>query len=168
MELMNESVMSFPRTKSLFLFLTFTAITLAPLTMIHSQWITGPLVNAMLILTCVLVGPMEAVILGLFPGVIALISGLLAPMIPFIMIGNAVFVAVFWYVKEKNMTLGIIAGALLKFLFLAATVRFLMVTILDAPIVQKLAIMMSWPQFATAIIGGTIAIGILSFLPSRD
>lgn len=172
MELMNESVMSFPRTKSLFLFLTFAAITLAPLTMIHSQWITGPLVNAMLILTCVLVGPMEAVILGLFPGVIALVSGLLplplAPMIPFIMIGNAVFIATFWYVKEKNMTLGIVVGAFLKFLFLAATVRFLMATILEATIVQKLAIMMSWPQFVTALIGGAIAMALLSFLPHRS
>ncbi|MEK7217898.1 MAG: hypothetical protein AAB728_00360 [Patescibacteria group bacterium] len=152
-------------SRKFLLFAFFTFITLAPLTMVHSQFITGPLVNAMLILTCVLVGPVEAVVLSLFPSPIALMSGLLplplAPMIPFIMIGNALYVAVFHYLKPKSGIAGVIAASGAKFLFLAASVRFVMSRLLDSPIVAKLAVMMGWPQLATALAGGCIALLLL-------
>ncbi|MFA6038727.1 MAG: hypothetical protein WCV62_04330 [Candidatus Peribacteraceae bacterium] len=151
--------------KKILLFALFTFITLVPLTMVHSQFLTGPLVNAMLLLTCVLVGPTEAVILSLFPSPMALMSGLLpvalAPMIPFIMIGNALYVAVFHYLKPRSVILGIVAASGVKFLFLVASVRFVMGGLLASPLVAKLSVMMGWPQFATALAGGAIALLLL-------
>lgn len=135
---------------------------------VHEQWLTGPFVNAILIITCVLVGPMEAVFLGLVPSTVALSSGLLplplAPMIPFIMISNAIFVAVFHYLSKKSFSLGVLIGALLKFLFLYFFVTFLATTLLSATLLPKVAIIMSWPQFATALLGGIFAFAVLKFL----
>ena len=86
---------------------------------IHNQWITGPVINAALILAAVCIGPMEAVILGLMPSTVALSSGLLplplAPMVPFIMVGNAVLILSFQYFAFKNYPLRLLVAAFLKF-----------------------------------------------------
>ncbi len=132
---------------------------------IHIQWITGPMVNAVLIITTVLIGPMEAVLIGLMPSTIALVAGLLplplALMVPFIMIGNAVLVATFYYLYKRNFLLAIGIAAFLKFAFLHESVTLIMSKLLKQEIVAKLAVMMSWPQFVTAVIGGGVAYLIL-------
>ncbi len=184
---MQEATRAMPiasqKTK-IFLFVFLSVITLAPLTLVHSQFITGPLVNAMLILTCALVGPVEALVLSLFPSPVALMSGLLplplAPMIPFIMIGNALYVLAFYYICGSNPStllkfgnrsvmdiVGVLAGSVLKFAFLTLTVQFVMGRMLAAPLVANLAVMMSWPQLITAVLGGFVAIGLLSYQPQR-
>lgn len=135
---------------------------------IHNQWLTGPFVNALLILACVLVGPMEAVVLGLFPSTVALSSGLLplplAPMIPFIMISNALFVATFYYINKKNFFLAVLVSAFLKFLFLLSFSTFLAQNLFAETFLSKVAILMSWPQLATALLGGVFAYAVLKFL----
>ncbi len=132
---------------------------------IHIQWVTGPMVNAALLIATVLIGPMEAVLLGLIPSTVALSAGLLplplAPMVPFIMLGNAILVAVFHYLYQKNFFAALGIAAFLKFAFLHQAVVWLMSRMLDGKIVAKLAVMMSWPQFFTALIGGVIAYGLL-------
>jgi hypothetical protein len=134
---------------------------------VHSQWLTGPFINALLLLTCVLVGPMEAVVLGLVPSTVALSNGLLplplAPMIPFIMISNAIFVAVFYYLYKKSFSVGILIGAFLKFLFLFGVSTFLAQSLLSETFLPKVALIMSWPQFVTALLGGVFAFVILKF-----
>ncbi len=149
----------------------FAAITLAPLTMVHSQFVTGPLVNAMLLLTCTLVGPVEAIILSLFPSPIALMSGLLplplAPMVPFIMIGNALFVVTFQSLRGRSGVAGVVTASFVKFLFLAASVHIVMSRLLAAPLVAKLSVMMTWPQLVTALIGGAIALVLLRIVKLR-
>jgi len=128
---------------------------------IHNQFITGPIVNAVLILAAVCVGPMEAVVLGLMPSTVALSSGLLplplAPMLPFIMIGNAVLIISFQYLSFKNYPLRILVAAFLKFAFLNLSLIILSRGLLDSNLVSKVAVMMSWPQFVTAVVGGIIA-----------
>jgi len=128
---------------------------------IPNQWISGPIVNASLILVAVCVGPMEAVVLGLMPSTIALSSGLLpaplAPMLPFIMIGNAVLILSFQYLAFKNYPLRLFVAAFMKFAFLNLSLIFLMGRLLDTSLVSQISVMMSWPQFVTAIIGGIIA-----------
>jgi len=135
---------------------------------VHQQWFTGPFVNALLFLVCVLVGPMEAVILGLLPSTVALNSGLLplplAPMIPFIMIANAILVAVFYYIHKKNYVWAIVLAAFLKFLFLWHVSTFLAQNLLPETLLSKVTLMMSWPQFVTALIGGVFAYVVLKFL----
>ncbi len=137
-------------------------------TFVHSQFITGPLVNAILLIAAVLVGPFEAVFIGLVPSTVALSSGLLpvalAPMVPFIMISNAVYVGVFHYIRTKSFSWGVIVASIIKFAFLYSIVTLLMKTLLAEQLVAKLAVMMSWPQLATALAGGVIAYIILKAL----
>ena len=147
------------------LFAVFLSIVTIIPAFIHIQWVTGPMVNAVLLIAVVLIGPMEAVLLGLMPSTVALSAGLLplplAPMVPFIMLGNAILIAVFHYLYQKNIFVAIGIAAFLKFAFLHQTVAWLMDRMLDGKIVAKLAVMMSWPQFFTALIGGMIAYGVL-------
>ena len=150
------------------LFSLFLGIAIIVPAFIHIQWITGPVVNAILFIAAVLIGPMEAVFLGLMPSTVALSAGLLplplAPMVPFIMLGNAVLVAVFYYLHRKNFFLALGLAAFLKFAFLHQTVVWLMSRLLEEEITAKLAVMMSWPQFFTALIGGAIAYALLKGL----
>ena len=153
-----------PAFKLLAFALLFVLVSLTPL-FLHTQWFTGPLVNAALIMAVILVGPMEAIILGLIPSSVALSSGLLplplAPMVPFIMMSNAVFVAIFAYMQPANYWLALGIASVLKFAFLSLTVSLLMGNLLPGNLLAQVAVMMSWPQLVTALIGGVIAFGIL-------
>src|SRR3989339_550766 len=63
---------------------------------IHIQWITGPVINAILIIALFLLGIRSAFLFCLVPSLMALSGGLLppilAPIVPFIMIGNIVYI----------------------------------------------------------------------------
>ncbi len=150
---------------------------------IHIQWITGLIVNAILILTLFLVGVRSALVLCLIPSMMALTGGLLpailAPVVPFIMIGNVILILVIDYATRrqnnanlrqgtlndtKGYWLGVIAGAGLKFLFLFASVNFIAKLLIKQELAVKVAQMMSWPQFATAVVGGGIAWVVLRWL----
>ncbi len=152
------------KSKAIF-FAVGLAICLVLPAFFHNQWITGPLINATLLLATVLVGPTEAVLLGLMPSTMAFLGGLLplplAPMLPFIMIGNAIMVMTFHTVRPKNYWGAVGLAALLKFAFMHGSVVFLLSRMMDGNLTAKLAVMMSWPQLFTAIIGGTIAYGFL-------
>lgn len=141
---------------------------------IHLQWITGPIINAILILVLFLVGIRSALVVCLIPSLMALAGGLLpailAPVIPFIMISNVIFVlSIEWiYNQNKNEVqgywLGVLVGAGLKFLFLLSSVNLIDRLLIKQELTVKVAQMMSWPQFATAVTGGLIAWGILKWL----
>jgi len=134
--------------------------TVAPM-FIHSQPITGPLINATLFITASFLGIEAAIMVGLIPSVIALSFGLfpaiLAPMVPFIMISNALLVIVFGLVQKKNYWLGIVSASLLKFIFLFATSSVVIGLLTKKEIAAKVAGIMSWPQLLTALVGGIIA-----------
>ncbi len=128
---------------------------------IHQQAITGPIVNAVLFISASLLGSQAAILIGLFPCLVALSVGLLsvalAPMVPFIMVGNAILVLVFSRLKAKNFWLAILSACLLKFLFLFASSSIVVNLISQNAIAKQAALAMSWPQFITAIAGGIIA-----------
>lgn len=134
-------------------------ITIAPL--FHNQMITGPIVNAVLFISVVFLGVQNALLIGLIPSVIALSAGLLpavmAPMIPFIMLSNAILIIVFNYLKDRNYWLGMISAGVLKFAFLFSTSSIVVNLLLKKEIAAKVVAMMSWPQLITALIGGIIA-----------
>jgi len=141
---------------------------------IHVQWLTGPIINAILILTLFLVGVRSALVVCLIPSSMALAGGLLpailAPVVPFIMIGNVILVlSVDWfYSKNKNKIKGywhgVIIGAGLKFAFLFASVNIISRLLIKQELAIKVAQMMSWPQFATAVTGGMVAWILLKWL----
>ena len=143
---------------------------------IHLQWVTGPIVNAILILTLFLVGIRSALVVCLIPSLMALSGGLLpailAPVVPFIMIGNVILVLAIDYATgrqrtlndAKNYWLGVVVGAGLKFVFLFASVNVIAKLLIKQELAVKVAQMMSWPQFATAVAGGMIAWVVLKWL----
>lgn len=141
---------------------------------IHAQWFTGPIINAILVLSLFLVGIRGALVICMVPSLMALSGGLLpavlAPVVPFIMISNVIFVlSVDFFInlgKNKDIAYlsGVITGALLKFLFLFSSVGVISKLLLKQELAVKVAQMMSWPQFATAVLGGMIAWYILKNL----
>lgn len=167
MQYLKEQTMARVNIRAIAQFLSLAAVaTLLPF-FLHLQWVTGPIVNAILIIALFLVGIRSAVVICLLPSLMALSGGLLpailAPVVPFIMIGNVILVlSIDWvYNNFKDVVrgywLGVVVGAGLKFIFLFASVHFISRLLIKQELAIKVAQMMSWPQFATAVIGGMIA-----------
>lgn len=140
---------------------------------IHLQWLTGPIVNALLILCLVLVGVRSALILCLVPSLVALGSGLipsvLAPMVPFVMVSNAILVVAMDYFLSRSQAgsaywKGLATGAGLKFLFLFLNISLVSGLLIKQELAAKVAQMLSWPQLFTALTGGMMAFVLLKFL----
>ena len=143
--------------------LLLTVATAAPL--FHNQFITGPIVNATLLVAVALLGMRDGILIGLIPSSIALATGLLppvlAPMIPFIIVGNAILVVTFGYLRNKNYWLGLVSASILKFAFLFGTSSIVINLLANQKVAANVAVMMSWPQLVTALAGGLIAYGFL-------
>ena len=177
--------MNITKTISLNKNLTITAAQFAGLlliatatpALIHFQPITGPIVNAALFLAAIWLGAQNALLIGLIPSVIALSVGLLpsplAPMVPFIMLSNALLIITFnFFYKNKTITkthgrefllfwLGVVSASILKFMFLFAA-SFVKTQLIAKPeLAQKAAQMLSYPQLLTALAGAAIAYLIL-------
>ncbi|HAM87940.1 TPA: iron hydrogenase [Candidatus Falkowbacteria bacterium] len=150
-----------------------TASSLIPF-YIHLQWLTGPLVNALLIIALFLIGIRSAMVLCVIPSLMALAGGLipavLAPVVPFIMLSNMLFVLcidrLYSFFKNDNQGywLGVAVGSFIKFIFLYFSVSFMSKLLIKQELAQKVAQMMSWPQLATALSGGLIAWAVLKWL----
>ncbi len=138
-------------------------ITFAPL--IGNQYITGTIVNAVLLVSGVVLGPRKTLLLCFLPSIISVASGLLpavfVPMIPFIIAGNILLVHVFNLLRKKNFWLGLVPAALLKFSLLFFASNVLIGLFIKGQVASKIAIMMSWPQLITAVLGGIIAYFII-------
>ncbi|MFH1522539.1 MAG: ECF transporter S component [Patescibacteria group bacterium] len=174
MEYIKAQAMARVNARAIAQFLGLASIaTLLPF-FIHLQWITGPIINAVLIITLFLVGIRSALVVCLVPSLMALSGGLLpailAPAVPFIMISNVVLVlTVDWLYnnfksENKGYWLGVLAGAGLKFVFLFTSVSFIVKLLLKQELAVKVVQIMSWPQFATAVVGGMIAWVVLKWL----
>jgi hypothetical protein len=138
-------------------------VTLAPL--MRNQFLTGPVVNASLIIAVVMLGSRSGMMLGLLPSVLALGTGILnpvmAPQIPFIMAANVIFVLAFAGLNRYGFWKGLVTASLLKTAFLFGT-SFLTASLITSPtLAGSISQMMSWPQLATALAGGVIAFGML-------
>lgn len=127
--------------------------------------VTGPLVNLMLILSTAVIGTAGGVGIGLLTPWAALLLGIippvLAPAIPFIMTGNAVYCFCYGSLAEKTKGgpwIGIILGAVLKFAVIAGAARYLLA--LPSPAAEALLL----PQLLNALIGGAVALPIAHYL----
>lgn len=133
----------------------------------HNQWVTGPIVNATLFLTAWFLGIRAGIMVGLIPSAIALGAGLLptimAPMVPFIMISNAILVLTVDALRKRNYWLSVIIASGFKFLFLAGTSSIVINLLIKKEVAAKVATMMNWPQLATALIGGIIAFAFIKY-----
>lgn len=142
-----------------------------------SQFLVGPGVNAVLILTAYVCGTGYGVGTAALTPLLALLIGQFSPMlaafIPFIMIGNAIYVLAFGILRGKTETgkyIGMAAGSILKYLFLYFSAS-KMVPLLGLGIPEKalpkLAASMGVPQLVTALAGGTAAMIIIEILRRR-
>lgn len=126
------------------------------------QFITGPFVNTVLFLAAIIVGWQGGVLIGILTPVIAAMRGILppplAPLIPFIALGNGVLVILFFWLKYKNKILGILIASVVKFSVLAIAVNLLV------QVPPSVAQMMSVPQLITTLVGGIIALIVERFL----
>ncbi len=127
----------------------------------HNQFVTGPIVNAVLFATVVLLGRESAILVGLIPSVMALSFGLLppalAPIVPFIMASNAVLVLAFSLFKRVNYWLGVAIASFLKFVFLYFSTFVVLELIVKKELAQNVIMIMSWSQLVTALSGGILA-----------
>lgn len=139
---------------------------------VHSQWITGPIVNAVLIFTCLKIGFRAALFLACVPSVAALTSGLLpfdlAPIIPFIVTANIILISVFNLLPNVNFFITLTLAAFFKYLFLYSSVHFLAHYFLPNMYIANLLVMMGGLQFSTAMMGGLIAYSLLKGLAADE
>ena len=138
---------------------------------VHVQPITWPIINATLCISTVVLGTEATIMVGLIPSLIALTSGLLpavlAPMIPFIMVSNALLVLIFSLLRKKNYWLGVISASTIKFIFLFSTSSLVINLLIKKEMATKVAEIMSWPQLLTALAGGIIAWLILKVIKKK-
>lgn len=129
------------------------------------QFVTGPLVNALLILAAAVVGPVSAVLIGLSTPLIAFAFGImpLAPAVPVIMLGNAALGLVFWYLTDRPY-IGIILAATAKYGIMWLGVSYLLPALLNINLPPKVAATLTTPQLFTALGGGVLAVICLKAL----
>jgi hypothetical protein len=77
-------------------------------------------------------------------------------MIPFIIVGNILLVYAFNLLRKRNFFLGLFPAALLKFSFLFLVSNFIITFFIKQAVAEKIAVMMSYPQLITALLGGFI------------
>jgi hypothetical protein len=145
-------------------------IGIAPL-LLHQQWITGPIVNALLVATTLRIGAKQALLLAVIPSAAALAAGtlpmILAPTIPVIIIGNILLISGVQILKTKPF-FGILTGAIVKFIWLTIASQWIVQFFLPEAILGKVTVMLSWPQLATALIGGFFVIGVINILKQKE
>ena len=129
------------------------------------QLLAGTIVNATLFAAVVLVGPRAAVSIGILPSLFAILSGQLpaplAPLVPLIMVGNALLVVVFQVLRERSWWWGVGAAAVVKFAWLYGAASILATGLLPATAVPVALMVLGWPQLVTALAGGVLAYAVL-------
>lgn len=158
-----EQVGAIPKEKSVsavgIFFVLLAGVMLAPL--FPNQFISGPIVNALLIIVTVMLGLRSGIILCFVPSLMAMVGGLLPavffPFIPFIMAGNIIMVTLFHFLRLKNYWLAAGTGSVAKFIFLFAASQIFFTVFLVQPLAKAASLMMSWNQLYSAALGSLIA-----------
>lgn len=138
---------------------------------VHNQIVTGSLVNAGLLVGSFTFGVPAALFLSVAPSAIAFLRGLLpvafGPIIPFIIVGNMLYILVFRLFSQKKWIGGIV-GSFVKFIFLFSVGQLLLSRIIVPNLLQKASLMMGWFQLITALIGAGIALLIVKTYQVED
>ncbi len=168
--------------------ITETAVMLALLVALQAvtkplgQLVTGSFVNTVLAITVLLAGRSSGITVALISPVLAYLLGIAPQLltVPAIMAGNTVFVILLSVLAGKDsrniirQVIAWVCAAAAKFAVLYSIVvwlfcgvladRLLSSGILKAPMLNKLPAMFAWPQLATALIGGGVALLIVPIL----
>lgn len=139
---------------------------LIPLLISHPQILTGTAVNMLLVMFAVRYPKRSAAFMCMLPGLGAVTHGLLfgsyTPFVlyflPFIWMGNYILVSVMQRAGIRRRVPLLVFGAALKAGLLGST-ALVFVQYGFVPVMFITA--MSWVQFATALAGGFVALGVL-------
>jgi hypothetical protein len=142
-----------------------------------SQLFTGSLVNLVLIVGAGSVGFSGAAVAAVLSPVLAVLFGQMKfpVMIPVVIIGNVIIVAITWafFIKDKKLSksagfgldlAGVAVGAVAKTAFLWGATVWLIAPVFfvgNAAVSKNLSLMFSFPQLITAMIGGILALLVL-------
>jgi len=137
------------------------------------QFITGPLVNMVLLIAVISTDFLSGIIIAILSPVLALLMGThsalgtLLPVVPFIMLGNIVYVTFFHVFRGKNkqlfsQSIGLVLGSVVKFLILLIAVTYLVKV--PSPIAKAMGVV----QLYTALGGGILAILIGKILETNQ
>ncbi|NLB80510.1 MAG: ECF transporter S component [Clostridiaceae bacterium] len=141
-----------------------------------STYIIGSLVNLVIFIATGSVGLLSGIIVCLVTPIVALFQGHLPHFLlaPVTMLGNSVLAVTFYlFLKSKfskpfNMLLGVIAGALIKWVFMywfgIKVILKLFIPELPAQKAAVISASFNTPQIITALIGGLLAIIIIKML----
>ena len=136
--------------------------------LLGSQLVSGPLVNALLFIAVYFLDLKSAILVALVPSLAALSIGLLpavlAPAIPFIMLGNVILVIAFYYLKDRNYWLGVAGASFFKYIFIYSGSALVINLFLKGAVAAPIALMLGWPQLLSALSGGVIAYLFLKFI----
>ena len=144
------------------------------------QPFTGPLINMMLFLTAMILGWAGGFTLGCITPILAAMRGqlpaILLPFLPFIIIGNALLVVVYFYSQNKTKTpaqlksirhwILILFASFIKFLWLFFSAKFVLPIVFGKNLPPAFITMMSLPQLFTALLGGILSTLLYQFLYS--
>lgn len=144
-----------------------------------SVYITGPIINAALILTVVYAGMSCGIILSIITPITSFfitgspIMAAIPAMFPCIMIGNILLAAAVGLLRKKfgktaGLPVSIVIGAVLKAVFMGILISLIVLpAFLPAkmqPMMHALQLQFSLTQLITAIIGGVYAVIIAAVL----
>ena len=147
-------------------------VTLQALTKPAGQLVTGTCVNAVLAITALVTGFYGGITVAVISPVLAFLLGI-APQaltVPAIMAGNAVYVAVLWWIAGKNrknllcQVLGWLIAAVAKFGVLYSMVNWVICGLFSQNLPAAALASFSWPQLVTALAGGAVALLIVPIL----
>jgi hypothetical protein len=159
----NTKTITVTRSNIVLFLILLTVATLAPYA--RNQFVTGTIVNCTLLVTTATLGIGAGLLACIVPSTIALAVGLLpaalAPMIPFVIMGNAILIITFDYLNKTNYWLGAITGSVLKSGLLFATIWLVTNLLVNKNPAASVAYMMSWPQLVTALAGSVAAFVII-------
>lgn len=146
-----------------------------------SVYITGPIVNATIIIAVLTAGPLSGILISVIAPIIAFfftgspIMAAIPLMFPTVMAGNAILAVSVWYFQEKQsfkwrLTAGLMLGSILKAVFMGAVVVLVILPLFGGNVAGKLPkpealpmvlatakVTFSITQLITALIGSALA-----------
>ncbi|MEN6313017.1 MAG: ECF transporter S component [Clostridiaceae bacterium] len=161
------------------LFLTRTALLLAVAITFqfvgklipYNNFIVGPVVNAVLIIATAVEGLWSGIAIAVIAPLVSAFTNKapIAPLVlgfsPFIIIGNFIYVLIYYLLRKKSRITGIAAGSVLKSGFLYASISvFTSIVKMQPKAAATLTNLFSWPQLLTALVGGAIAFAVLAVI----
>jgi hypothetical protein len=131
-----------------------------PVAPMLSTFLIGSLINACLLVAAEWVGMRPALIIVFLVPMVAYFQQVL-PLPIFIIpvaLGNAIFIGLFLMARRLPLWLNLSVAAVSKMIFMYVSFSWLLTLIaIPSKLAAGLLFIMSWPQFATGIIGGILA-----------